>query len=237
VVDTATNGAQNKRGTQIAVQCCALDGTETFRKELDGGCQKEVDFETAQDVCAAHNFRLCTRDEILDRTVKGKGCNFDGYSVWTSSECSVTTAVSMVSMPTVTCFERGPCESGFMDTTDGAYVTRVEGCEVCEGGEFFVSRESCECACEVAGECAVLSSYDNFNVYRFVPQIRFLRFYGRLTEYAAIVYAVAVLVGMWWMTRKVCRMQFGRKKYESLKVYDSETNPLEDYDESAIDEL
>jgi len=60
--------------------------------------------------------------------------------------------------PTAKCHEQGPCDSGFMDTSDGLYTdgTSDEGgderCPLdCEGGAFVDS--TCNCVCQAAGMC------------------------------------------------------------------------------------
>ena len=99
VHDRATDGeAANKRGTAIAVQCCALDGSEAFRKEL--GCLKAVNFEVASTACEDHGYRLCTRQEVHSRIGDGQGCMFNGYSVWTKTECSKSSVAPQTSSQT-----------------------------------------------------------------------------------------------------------------------------------------
>jgi len=60
--------------------------------------------------------------------------------------------------PTAKCHEQGPCDSGFMDTSDGLYTDgtsdEAEGgrCPLdCEGGAFVDS--TCNCVCQAAGMC------------------------------------------------------------------------------------
>jgi len=141
---------------------------------------------------------------------------------------------------TAECYAQGPCRSGFMDVTDGAY--NYWGCgRRCEGGRFWTD-DACNCACVAAGDfcgdCASLASYDNFNVYRYAPHIRFFRSFGWLGDYVAVAAALALLVAAWWMSLKSYAKHLAKsEQYASLKVYDSEVTEVEQGDDSEMERL
>eukprot|EP01083_Nonionella_stella_P033743 92333_1 len=52
------------------------------------GCVHGVNYDTALAHCNSFgSLRLCTLDEINAEVGKGSGCGFDGYHLWTSTEC------------------------------------------------------------------------------------------------------------------------------------------------------
>ena len=51
------------------------------------GCN-EADFDTARDLCADNDARLCTIDELLADESRGSGCGYDNRRVWSSSRCA-----------------------------------------------------------------------------------------------------------------------------------------------------
>merc|ERR1712130_877647 len=69
--------------TDIAVSCCAPDGSDGARP----GCQYGKTYEEAVAICADNGYRLCTRTELEADLTKGMGCNFDGRHNWVSDEC------------------------------------------------------------------------------------------------------------------------------------------------------
>jgi len=70
----------------IAVQCCAMDGSSAARP----GCVHGVAFADAEDHCEANNLRLCTMTEVLSDMGRATGCLFSKYHVWTSTPCSAS---------------------------------------------------------------------------------------------------------------------------------------------------
>lgn len=124
------------------------------------------------------------------------------------------------------CYSQGPCDSGYMDVTDGNYHWWACGVD-CEGGTHWTDVR-CLCACQVAGDCASLASYDNFNLYRYVPLIRFFRYFGWIGDYMAAAAAVALMVVVLRVSLKFYAKYQRKQPYASLKVYDSEVNALED---------
>jgi len=55
--------------------------------------------------------------------------------------------------PTAKCHDQGPCDSGFMDTSDGAFT--YDSCAAdCEGGAYYAdSTSACNCVCQTVGTC------------------------------------------------------------------------------------
>jgi len=54
--------------------------------------------------------------------------------------------------PTAKCHEQGPCDSGFMDTSDGASTRdKCSPAADCAGGDYVDSE--CNCVCQAAGTC------------------------------------------------------------------------------------
>merc|ERR1712212_1014645 len=76
----------------IAVQCCAMDGSSAARP----GCVHGVTFADAEDHCASNNMRLCTMTEVLSDMGRATGCRFSKYHVWTSTPCSASAAAKFV---------------------------------------------------------------------------------------------------------------------------------------------
>jgi len=56
-------------------------------KVNDGECSGEVDFATAEAICAENGARLCTSEELEMDVAKGTGCKGDCGAVWTSDTC------------------------------------------------------------------------------------------------------------------------------------------------------
>ena len=80
----------------IAVRCCALDGSSGF---TPSSCTEGATFDEAEALCDAEGARLCTKDEIINEAlVQDTGCDFDCRAIWTSNSCPTTTTTS----PTVT---------------------------------------------------------------------------------------------------------------------------------------
>jgi hypothetical protein len=84
-VDTRTTGDHtNQFGNQIGVTCCnTLTGTGGSRPE----CKKNVNFDDAEQHCAAHGQVLCSKDQIAAGAGVATGCSFDAYHVWTRDGC------------------------------------------------------------------------------------------------------------------------------------------------------
>jgi len=60
--------------------------------------------------------------------------------------------------PTAKCHAQGPCDTGFMDTSDGAYI--YDSCAAdCDGGANYASPDSeCNCVCQAARTCDSVAS-------------------------------------------------------------------------------
>jgi polyhydroxybutyrate depolymerase len=78
-----------------AVRCCSdvsIAGwrlTEGVWHESNAWntCER-LSFSAARDFCSAQGGRLCTDDEVGRNLVRGTGCGFDSYLIWTSDECA-----------------------------------------------------------------------------------------------------------------------------------------------------
>merc|ERR1712013_331242 len=88
--DDATKGSTmgDTNTDNIAVQCCAIDGSSADRP----GCVEGVTFYEAEAHCASEGLRLCTKDEVLTDMGKSTGCGFSDDHVWTSTPCSFESA-------------------------------------------------------------------------------------------------------------------------------------------------
>ena len=72
-------------GADIAVGCCAIDGSTGYRPDCDAVA---TTYAEAKAICEDYGYRLCTLQEMLwDRITEGKGCQFDWAYCWTSDEC------------------------------------------------------------------------------------------------------------------------------------------------------
>jgi len=80
----ASNDATTEGDDNIAVQCCAMDGSSAARP----GCVEGVTFDAAKSHCASNGMRLCTMDETLADLGTRTGCEFSDNHVWTSTPCS-----------------------------------------------------------------------------------------------------------------------------------------------------
>jgi len=145
-----------------------------------------------------------------------------------TDEPDTTTTDTPSTTSSITCFAQGPCNSGYMDVTDGNYKYWACGSK-CVGGLYFTDGV-CNCACQPAGSCQSLPSYDNFNVYRYVPQIRFFRYLGSGGDYVAVLFAIAVLVGFLWASSKCCGQRSTR--YAKVNISDSEGAEEEEEEEN-----
>eukprot|EP00980_Cylindrotheca_fusiformis_P001812 scaffold408_cov71-Cylindrotheca_fusiformis.AAC.13 len=91
-------------GSPLVVRCCSTEATPGFEKrkgggispdcpytasELGGTCYENVDYLTAESICADANGRLCTAAELADGCATGSGCEFDTRRVWTSDTADV----------------------------------------------------------------------------------------------------------------------------------------------------
>ena len=101
----------------IAVRCCALDGSSGF---TPSSCTEGATFDEAEALCDAEGARLCTKDEIIEEAlVQDTGCDFDCRSIWTSSSCPTTTT-STTSQPTPPLFADGANEQAISANAAGS---------------------------------------------------------------------------------------------------------------------
>lgn len=59
---------------------------------MGGNCEnsnKNIDWESAKEVCESAGSRLCSVSEIQAGGVRGTGCSYDSRNIWTSNVCSV----------------------------------------------------------------------------------------------------------------------------------------------------
>jgi len=55
-------------------------------------------------------------------------------------------------VPIAKCHAQGPCDSGFMDTSDGSYTRAADNCAAdCAGGDYV--DDACNCVCQAVGIC------------------------------------------------------------------------------------
>jgi hypothetical protein len=59
-------------------------------------CPKNVDWNTAADICMQAGMRLCTSREVASDEVKATGCNLDNARVWTASTEQCTAGLAAV---------------------------------------------------------------------------------------------------------------------------------------------
>merc|ERR1712130_950987 len=69
----------------IAVRCCALDGSAQFSPDCNAYPKT---YEEAVALCDNHDYRLCTMEEVA--VYHQNGCMFDHAWLWTSTECTIT---------------------------------------------------------------------------------------------------------------------------------------------------
>jgi hypothetical protein len=78
-----------------AVRCCS-DTSKTgwvkhahcnvwARSEILGVCYGEETYESATNICASVNARLCTREELKYSCTRGSGCGLDNRMIWSST--------------------------------------------------------------------------------------------------------------------------------------------------------
>merc|ERR1712130_197108 len=80
-------------GTDIAVSCCSDDGSamRRFGATDNSDCRQASTFQDAFAMCDQEGYRLCTLEEMLQRTTKGTGCNHDVRYNWVSTPCGAGT--------------------------------------------------------------------------------------------------------------------------------------------------
>jgi hypothetical protein len=84
-----------------AVRCCSdvsIPGwslSEGVWHESDAWktCER-LPFSAARDFCSAQGGRLCTDDEVGRDLVRGTGCSFDSYLIWTLDECTPSSLIA-----------------------------------------------------------------------------------------------------------------------------------------------
>jgi len=144
----------------------------------------------------------------------------------------------------VGCFPQGPCDSGYMDVSNGTAEFWMGGyCgggaeSVCTGGFDYMYLGlygECKCGCQPAGSCQSLSGYANFNVYRYVPLMRFIRYFGATGDYVAVVLVAVMVTCLVWICCRCCKCKTA-VAYSGLKDYDSEAT-VEDGNESEMEKL
>jgi len=179
---------------------------------------------------------------VLVRNSWGSGWSGDGHvwfhkDVWTSKAAVSRYDFSPLTMtsfsdfsdtgngrcgherPPAKCYPRGPCDDGFMDTTDGNYNWWACGSD-CDGGTFWTAT-SCCCGCQEAGVCADEVDYQNFNIYRFVPALRYVRYFGIYGEYMAATMTVALIAALWWFSLKWQTRHSTAKYSKVVAMFDS----------------
>jgi len=75
-------------GRTGAVRCCSHAGDTCDTDHLVDGCQTDVTFTQAVELCALNGERLCTQTEIEARVCCGTGCGHDGRKVWVAPQGS-----------------------------------------------------------------------------------------------------------------------------------------------------
>merc|ERR1712130_75381 len=90
-------------GTDIAVSCCSDDGSamRRFGATDNSDCRQASTFQDAFAMCDQEGYRLCTLEEMLQRTTKGTGCNHDVRYNWVSTPCGagIGHCQMMISIP------------------------------------------------------------------------------------------------------------------------------------------
>jgi len=86
----ASRGTES--GTDIAVSCCARDGSAVRQFDGAGDCRQAKTYHEAEAICNGYGHRLCTLAEMLDKTTKGAGCGHDERYNWVADECGGDTA-------------------------------------------------------------------------------------------------------------------------------------------------
>merc|ERR1739838_1101788 len=77
--------------TTHRVGCCTDDSSAGFRpdKIASPSCEGvAATYSDAVQMCADHDSRLCTLQEMLSGATKGKGCSYDSAYHWVSTECT-----------------------------------------------------------------------------------------------------------------------------------------------------
>jgi len=78
-----------------AVRCCSDVAIQGWRKR--GAVWSESDawktcerltYSAAREFCSAQGGRLCSDEEVEHGLVRGTGCHFDAYLIWTKDECT-----------------------------------------------------------------------------------------------------------------------------------------------------
>jgi len=88
------SAASNLWGDAIGVTCCSDNGIGSRP-----GCIEGVSWYSAKNHCEQEGMRLCTMMEIHRGAGADTGCDFDGYLVWTETECDDICQIT-------------PCQSG-----------------------------------------------------------------------------------------------------------------------------
>lgn len=78
-----------------AVRCCSDNSQAGWvqkagcnvwaASEILGVCYGEETYESATNICASVNARLCTREEIQNDCTRLSGCEFDSQMIWSST--------------------------------------------------------------------------------------------------------------------------------------------------------
>jgi len=93
VAESSTQASQGTSyGPDIAVSCCAADGSGVRQLGPDKQCFQAMTYLEADAICTQYDYRLCTLQEMLAQKTQGAGCSHDLRHNWVSTECKVGTA-------------------------------------------------------------------------------------------------------------------------------------------------
>jgi len=242
--DGATKGSTSgiTESSNIAVQCCAMDGSSASRP----GCVQGVTFEDAENVCESEGMRLCTKDEVLADMGAMLGCSFSEYHVWTSTACPAANIVAWPTPQIATCLY----EAGRSCGTQGKNLGVHESPESCANavvgddrcGDYFMFSEKywakwkCRC-CSPGGEtdmktnknwdlytvdCTLpIESSTNSNVWIIV-----LRSFPSVNAWIASALLLLLLLTMYFVYKK--RNSAKHNAYAKVQINDFEVVTDED---------
>jgi len=86
VNDTSNQGPISSYfGYDIAVGCCSVDGSTGIRPDCNAYPRT---YGQAVQLCDDNGYRLCSKQELLQKIGSETGCSFDYAYLWSASECN-----------------------------------------------------------------------------------------------------------------------------------------------------
>eukprot|EP00947_MAST-08B_sp_MAST-8B-sp1_P000458 g458.t1 len=83
-----TSPVSNSYGNDIGVRCCDSETSTTGGSDEGWDCTSAVSYDAAEQLCTEEGMVLCSVEQIDALAVKGTGCSFDWYAVWTRDDCT-----------------------------------------------------------------------------------------------------------------------------------------------------